>query len=63
MYLSLNPNTTDASTWYDKGNIFVNKGKYNKAIECYDKAIKIDPNFAAAWNNKGNAFANMQMYN
>ena len=43
MYLSLNPNTTGASRWYDKGNAFANKGKYNEAIECYDKATEIDP--------------------
>jgi len=31
------------------------KGRYNDAIEAFDKAIKLNPNSAAAWNNKGNA--------
>ncbi|CAD8215553.1 unnamed protein product [Paramecium octaurelia] len=27
--------------------------KYQEAIECYDKAIAINPKFDNAWNNKG----------
>ncbi|MEX2719869.1 MAG: tetratricopeptide repeat protein, partial [Candidatus Wukongarchaeota archaeon] len=30
-------------------------GDIEKAIECFDKAIEIDPNFAEAWYNKGRA--------
>ena len=29
--------------------------KFNKAIECFDKAIQINPSYAEAYNNKGNA--------
>jgi tetratricopeptide (TPR) repeat protein len=31
-----------------------NLGKYNEVIECYDQAIKIDPNYTLAINNKNN---------
>jgi len=30
-----------------------NLGKHKGAIECYDRAIKIDPNYKEAWNGKG----------
>ena len=28
-------------------------GKYDQAIECYDKAIALEPRDFAAWHNKG----------
>lgn len=28
--------------------------RYEEAIDCYNQAIQIDPNYASAWNNKGN---------
>ena len=30
-------------------------GRKEEAIEAFDKAIEIDPNYTAAYNNKGNA--------
>lgn len=35
-----------------KGNEHHYKEEYNEAIECYDRAIEIDPNYALARNNK-----------
>jgi tetratricopeptide (TPR) repeat protein len=46
-----------------KGVALKNLGKHNEAIECYDKAIKIDPNYALAWNNKDLALYNLGKYN
>jgi tetratricopeptide (TPR) repeat protein len=34
------------------------EGKYDEAIECYDKALEIDPNNADAWNSKGMILGN-----
>jgi len=36
--------------------------KYEKAIECYDKVLKINPNDTEAWNNKGNALNKLGRY-
>lgn len=35
-------------------------GKSEAAIECFDKAIKINPDHAGAWNNKGIAFEKLE---
>jgi Flp pilus assembly protein TadD len=32
------------------------QGKYDEAIQAYDKAIELDPNFSNAWSGKGDAF-------
>jgi len=36
--------------------------KYERAVECYDNALKINPNLAGAWNNKGNALDELGRY-
>jgi tetratricopeptide (TPR) repeat protein len=43
--------TTDE--WLNKGNALVGQSKYDEAIQAYDKAIEIDPNYVPAWHNKG----------
>ena len=44
-----------ASAWNNKGVALIHQGKYDEAIQAYDKAIEINPQYADAWNNKGNA--------
>jgi tetratricopeptide (TPR) repeat protein len=34
-------------------------GKHNEAIESYDRAVKIDPNYVLGWINKGNVLAKL----
>jgi tetratricopeptide (TPR) repeat protein len=36
-----------------EGNRYVNIGKYEEAIESYDQALDMDPNYAIPWYNKG----------
>lgn len=38
---------------FNKGNDFAEQGKYKKAIECYDKAVKERPNNDSIWINRG----------
>ena len=49
--------------WFYKGNEFLDQGKYNKAINAYDKALAIDPSFDVALNNKGVALSEIGRYN
>ncbi len=43
----------DASSWFNRGFILDYQGRYDEAINAYDEAIKLDPNYAKAWNSKG----------
>ena len=36
-----------------KGLKFLDSGKNEKAMECFDKAIELEPEFVDAWLNKG----------
>jgi len=39
--------------WNNKGGALDNLGRHREAIECYDKALDINPGYADAWYNKG----------
>ncbi len=52
----------DAVDWYEGGIIFHRSGNYEKAIQCYDRALERDPKHATAWNNKGLALYNLGRY-
>ena len=43
--------TETAEVWFNKG--LYEQGKYEDALECYDRAIELDPDFADAWNIRG----------
>jgi len=44
--------------YYNRGNAWSNKGKYNRAIADYTKAIEIDPEYADAYYNRALAWKN-----
>ena len=46
-----------------KGNEYLARGQPPVALDYYDQAIKIDPNYVNAWYNKGNALGNLGKYN
>jgi tetratricopeptide (TPR) repeat protein len=48
--LEINP--TNANDLLNKGFSLAELAKYKEAIDCYDKALAIDPNYALAWGNK-----------
>jgi len=41
---------------YSRGNDYLRKGEYDRAIANYTKAIALDPNDAYAYNNRGLAY-------
>ncbi len=45
-----------ALTFYDRGIAYHDKGVYDRAIQDYNAAIRLNPNFAYAFNNRGNAY-------
>jgi len=52
----------DAEEWLDKGNEFAEHGNYKKALEAYDKAAEINPQYVAAWHGKGFALGRLGRY-
>jgi tetratricopeptide (TPR) repeat protein len=44
------------------GAVFFELGKFQKAITCYQKAIQIQPNYAAAHYNLGKLFKSSGEY-
>jgi tetratricopeptide (TPR) repeat protein len=51
-----------ARTFNDRGVAYVDKREYDRAIEDFDQAIKLDPNYALAFNNRGIAYADKGQY-
>jgi len=51
-----------AEEWDAKGNSFAVSGKYEKAIECFEKAIDLNPNFAEAYSNRGVTYCHLKQY-
>jgi tetratricopeptide (TPR) repeat protein len=45
-----------AGAWYRQGNVHALNGEYEEAIECYLKALEIQPHHVNALNNLGNAY-------
>lgn len=45
-----------ASDHNKRGNALYDKGEYDRAIEEYTRAIRLDPNFAIAYNSRGIAW-------
>lgn len=45
--------------YYNEGTNLLHNGKYQEAIEAFDKAIKIAPGFVWAYDNKGVALGKM----
>jgi len=50
------------SDWYSKGNILLNLGKSEEALECYDEALFLDTHYIKAWYRKGHVLLSMSKY-
>ncbi len=50
------------SSWVEKGVALVMEGKYNEAIEAFNKAIELNPKDAVAYNNRGAAYGQTGNY-
>lgn len=51
--IKLNEENFTATMWNEKGFEFYGNGDFKGALDCFNKTIKINPNYAAAWNGLG----------
>lgn len=51
-----------ALDWVNIGDSFIKSGNFQKAIECCEKAVKIDPQNEDAWYNMGWAYGGLGNY-
>ena len=51
-----------AKEWKDKGNGLVKEKKYKEALDCYSKAIEIDPNDPILYSNRSAMHLNLSEY-
>ena len=51
-----------ASTYYIRGVVFKSKGEYSRAIEAYEKTIKLQPNYPIALDKLGYAYLKTRKY-
>ena len=52
--LDLNPRMTEA--YFERGNVYRNRGELDQAIGDYNRAIELDAEYAAAYHERGNAY-------
>lgn len=50
------------SDWYSKGNILLNLGDAEEALECYDEALFLDTHYIKAWYRKGHVLFRMMKF-
>ena len=53
----------DAHAWYNEGKALFVQKEYNEAIQCFNKAIELNPSYELAWNNKGTTLYMLKRYN
>ena len=60
--LQENSQSISAETYFPRGNAKYDLGLYDAAISDYDKAIRLDPDFAYAYYWRGEAKRNLEQY-
>ncbi|MFB2807487.1 tetratricopeptide repeat protein [Microcystis sp. BLCC-F209] len=56
-------NLAPRAVWYaNRGNLYSDQQKYKLALDDYNKAIELNPNFAMAYNNRGGLYRLQEKY-
>ena len=48
--------------WFNKGYALDELGRYDEAIQNYDRVLELDDKYVYAWNGKGSALYNLGKY-
>ena len=60
--MCMEDNSEKAFEYYNKGCDCYSKGDYATAVEYFDKALEIDPNYVEAWHNKAIELMKLERY-
>jgi tetratricopeptide (TPR) repeat protein len=52
----------DPKSWFNIGDVYARHGEFNKSIEAFTQATRINPNYAEAYNNIGDTYLKMGKY-
>ncbi|MEG4394058.1 tetratricopeptide repeat protein [Microcoleus sp. BROC3] len=52
----------EARDWVEKGRCLNSLERYDEALECLDKGIESDSNYARAWANRGDVLESLKRY-
>ncbi|MBW4679426.1 MAG: tetratricopeptide repeat protein [Microcoleus vaginatus WJT46-NPBG5] len=55
-------NSYTYTTWFDKGMALQDEEKYAEALDCFQKAVKLKPDFIPAWVYQGITLEQLQRY-
>ncbi len=54
----------NATAWCIRGNYYNNVfNQYEKALQCYDQGLDLDPTYGYCWYSKGITLQNMKRFN
>ena len=53
---STNCDSAEAKSWFERGVAFYDQFDYTEAIDCFDEATKICPQYEEAWGKMGDAY-------
>ena len=51
-----------ARAFFDRGRAWADQGKYDRAVEDFNRALELDPNYPDAFNGRALAYAGEQQY-
>ncbi|MBD2460102.1 tetratricopeptide repeat protein [Oscillatoria sp. FACHB-1407] len=60
--LSSVADASDSVAWYNQGEALANLGRYPDALYCFERVIKIRPDYAAAWVFRGVILIHLERY-
>ena len=60
--LAIEAEPRNAVCYSNRGNIFLELGRHEEALQSYDYAISLDPHYAEVYSNKGNALQRLERF-
>lgn len=59
---TLNMNGKNSKDWYDRGDKLANLGQYPEALDSFNQAIELQPDYQEAWVFRGVVLIHLQRY-